>query len=94
MLLFGEGGGERIDTPTLTVPHPRMHERAFVLHPLAEIAPWPVDADQLAAVRGQRIERLDGWLRANGETVKGRGLRPAGVPVSNAFIANAHTRSG
>lgn len=26
-----------IDTPDLTVPHPRMHERAFVLEPLAEI---------------------------------------------------------
>ena len=32
--------GERcIDTPTLTVPHPRMHERAFVLLPLHELAP-------------------------------------------------------
>lgn len=28
-----------IDAPGLTVPHPRMHERAFVLLPLAEIAP-------------------------------------------------------
>ncbi len=62
VLLYGEGEGaaERIDTPTLTVPHPRMHKRAFVLHPLAEIAPQRVDADQLAAVRGQRIERLEG----------------------------------
>jgi 2-amino-4-hydroxy-6-hydroxymethyldihydropteridine diphosphokinase len=28
-----------MDTPELTLPHPRMHERAFVLAPLAEIAP-------------------------------------------------------
>lgn len=28
-----------IHSPTLTLPHPRMHERAFVLLPLAEIAP-------------------------------------------------------
>ncbi|MEM6561634.1 MAG: 2-amino-4-hydroxy-6-hydroxymethyldihydropteridine diphosphokinase [Planctomycetota bacterium] len=27
-----------IDEPGLTVPHPRMHERRFVLQPLAEIA--------------------------------------------------------
>jgi 2-amino-4-hydroxy-6-hydroxymethyldihydropteridine diphosphokinase len=32
-------GDTRIDGPELTVPHPRMHERAFVLHPLREIAP-------------------------------------------------------
>ena len=36
LLLFGE---ERIAVPGLTVPHPRMHERAFVLMPLLEIAP-------------------------------------------------------
>jgi 2-amino-4-hydroxy-6-hydroxymethyldihydropteridine diphosphokinase len=28
-----------IDSPALTVPHPAMHERRFVLEPLAEIAP-------------------------------------------------------
>src|SRR6185369_13670537 len=36
LLLYGE---EQIARPGLTVPHPRMHERAFVLRPLAEIAP-------------------------------------------------------
>jgi 2-amino-4-hydroxy-6-hydroxymethyldihydropteridine diphosphokinase len=28
-----------IQSPTLTIPHPLMHQRTFVLHPLAEIAP-------------------------------------------------------
>jgi 2-amino-4-hydroxy-6-hydroxymethyldihydropteridine diphosphokinase len=36
ILISGEG---IIDTPTLTVPHPAMHQRRFVLEPLAEIAP-------------------------------------------------------
>ena len=36
LLLFGE---QRISGPELTVPHPRMHERAFALVPLIEIAP-------------------------------------------------------
>jgi 2-amino-4-hydroxy-6-hydroxymethyldihydropteridine diphosphokinase len=36
ILLFGES---IIDTPQLTIPHPAMHERRFVLEPLAEIAP-------------------------------------------------------
>jgi 2-amino-4-hydroxy-6-hydroxymethyldihydropteridine diphosphokinase len=31
--------GEIVSTPELTVPHPEMHRRAFVLAPLAEIAP-------------------------------------------------------
>nr|WP_084382942.1 2-amino-4-hydroxy-6-hydroxymethyldihydropteridine diphosphokinase [Curvibacter delicatus] len=47
-----------LDSPTLTIPHPRMATRAFVLVPLAEIAPQLLGAEQLEAVRGQVIERL------------------------------------
>lgn len=36
ILLYGD---YRYDSPVLTVPHPRMCERLFVLEPLAEIAP-------------------------------------------------------
>jgi len=36
ILLFGE---TILDTPELTVPHPAMHQRRFVLEPLVEIAP-------------------------------------------------------
>lgn len=36
LVLFGE---ESLSTPELTVPHPRMHERRFVLEPLAALAP-------------------------------------------------------
>lgn len=56
LLLYGEA---RIDSPRLTVPHPRMNERAFVLVPLAEIAPQRVSPEALRAVAGQRIEKRD-----------------------------------
>jgi 2-amino-4-hydroxy-6-hydroxymethyldihydropteridine diphosphokinase len=62
LLLYGD---QVIATPTLTVPHPRMLERAFVLAPLLEIAP-DVDvpghghaAAFAAGVAGQAITRLD-----------------------------------
>jgi 2-amino-4-hydroxy-6-hydroxymethyldihydropteridine diphosphokinase len=47
-----------LDTPQLSLPHPRIAERAFVLLPLAEIAPEQVTSQQLAQVADQRIERL------------------------------------
>ncbi len=57
-------GNERSDTPALTLPHPRMHERAFVLAPLAEIAPDLVVPGHgnvsalLADCADQSIERI------------------------------------
>lgn len=59
LLLYGSAC---IDSARLTVPHPRMMQRAFVLVPLAEIAPQQVSAAQLQAVQHQAIERLDSKL--------------------------------
>lgn len=51
-------GDLTLDTPRLTLPHPRMLQRAFVLLPLAEIAPERVSSTALAHVAEQPIERL------------------------------------
>ncbi|MDB5883435.1 MAG: folK [Ramlibacter sp.] len=55
LLLFGDA---LIESAALQVPHPRMRQRAFVLVPLAEIAPGRVSAESLAAVSGQRLARI------------------------------------
>ena len=51
-------GDVELATHELTLPHPRWHERAFVLQPLAEIWPERVSATQLAAVQTQIIQRM------------------------------------
>lgn len=57
-------GDHVLASPSLTLPHPRMAERAFVLRPLAELAPGLVLPGQgavatlLERVAGQRIEKL------------------------------------
>ncbi len=51
-------GDVTLTTPELVLPHPRWHERAFVLHPLAEIWPERVSSGQLEAVRAQVIRLL------------------------------------
>jgi len=62
LLLYGD---RTIDTPRLKVPHPRMHQRAFVLRPLAEIAPQATipgrggARELLAACADQIAERTD-----------------------------------
>jgi 2-amino-4-hydroxy-6-hydroxymethyldihydropteridine diphosphokinase len=76
ILLYGDG---QITSARLTIPHPRMRDRAFVLRPLADIAPqWAVLATQphLAA---QRIER---WADP---------LGPQAVPYASRHISNRVT---
>ena len=71
ILLFGN---ERIAQEGLQVPHPRMAERAFVMAPLAEIAPdldveGATAAERLAALDRTGIVRLPGggeWWREGG----------------------------
>ena len=55
ILLYGDA---QIESEVLTVPHPRMWQRAFVLMPLREIAPELVSAAELQAVADQRIEKI------------------------------------
>lgn len=55
LLLYGSA---TMASAGLTLPHPRMHARAFVLVPLADIAPQRVSAAQLQAVAAQRLCRL------------------------------------
>ncbi|MDA8254672.1 MAG: 2-amino-4-hydroxy-6-hydroxymethyldihydropteridine diphosphokinase [Betaproteobacteria bacterium] len=61
LLLYGNTVS---DDPQLTLPHPRLHERAFVLAPLAEIAPQLVIpgrgrvSDLLQTCADQQIEKI------------------------------------
>ena len=55
LLLYGSAC---IDSPQLIVPHPRMWQRAFVLVPLAEIAPELATQKQLDAVAHQDISQI------------------------------------
>jgi 2-amino-4-hydroxy-6-hydroxymethyldihydropteridine diphosphokinase len=62
LLLYGR---ETMDTPDLTLPHPRMHERAFVLAPLVELDAGATipgrgqAAELLRACAGQAVERVE-----------------------------------
>lgn len=76
LLLYGDA---QIDTPELTLPHPRLHRRAFVLAPLAELAPALSIpgrgrvADLLSGVATQPVERIAGTTgrRSPGSAARG-----------------------
>ena len=57
-------GGQTIDEPGLQVPHPRITERAFVLAPLAEIAPGLVIGGRAVAVLLEAV--TDETIRRDG----------------------------
>src|SRR5262249_39788236 len=60
-------GNLQITLPQLIIPHPRMRERAFVLLPLAEIAPSTIEP-----VSGQTIEQLAANISPRGINKIGR----------------------
>ena len=51
-------GDVALDSPRLTLPHPRWQERAFVLVPLAEISPEKVSPALLLSVSNQPVSRI------------------------------------
>jgi 2-amino-4-hydroxy-6-hydroxymethyldihydropteridine diphosphokinase len=72
--------GERvIELPELVVPHPRVHERAFVLMPLAELAPAFIHPRIGATIEAIAASLLDP------ERVRPR-RRPAGWPGAHLEV--------
>lgn len=52
LILYGQA---QMQSPRLTLPHPRWRERAFVLYPLADLAPDLVSAEDWARVSSQAL---------------------------------------
>jgi 2-amino-4-hydroxy-6-hydroxymethyldihydropteridine diphosphokinase len=76
MLIYGK---ELISTPDLTIPHPRMHERAFVLVPLAEVL--NEQRDPLLKEVATQLVNIDG---KEGVTL----WKKATLPNASALFAN------
>lgn len=60
-----------LDTSGLTLPHPRMHQRAFVLAPLADIAPDLIHPTLRVSIKEllERCETTEQLLHSTGETL-------------------------
>ena len=62
ILLFGQ---DIIREPNLTIPHPRMHERRFVIAPMVELAP-----DLVHPTLGKKMTELLAMIPGDGQVVK------------------------
>ncbi|MBW4084917.1 2-amino-4-hydroxy-6-hydroxymethyldihydropteridine diphosphokinase [Paenibacillus sp. S150] len=51
---------QRLNTPDLTLPHPRMLERAFVLIPLSEVVPQSEESSGLRQIITEALQDIDG----------------------------------
>ena len=84
ILFFGD---ERMDDPELTIPHPRVFERGFVMRPLAEVC-----ADAVDPRTGRPIQRLieaAGWDSSAIEVVAG----PEWIGRCSAFQQKCRPRA-
>lgn len=94
LILFGD---RVVDDEQLTVPHPRMHERAFVLVPLLEVHPGGTlpDGTRLSTLVA-RLAPVEGVALAFRLTeLPWSGLpRPPGPRGAGAFLADEWDRSG
>ncbi len=68
ILLYGQ---QTICTPILQIPHPRMTERAFVLYPLAELAPDLVMPDGISITNLLENTSSDGIVRLSVGDIRG-----------------------
>ncbi|MDX1620625.1 MAG: 2-amino-4-hydroxy-6-hydroxymethyldihydropteridine diphosphokinase [Nitriliruptorales bacterium] len=93
ILLYGD---EQLDEPDLTIPHPRMTERAFVLVPLLEIMPGGElpDGSRLTAhlQRLMPIEGVELVVRVDELPSASRVPRPEGPNAPGAYFADEPDR--
>ena len=96
LLLYGD---RIVRSPTLTVPHPRMRERRFVLEPLAAIAPETKDPETGKTIRALlrdlldlslgrkpcRVARTVAELRSYGDMARRNRFTIGFVPTMGAF---------
>ena len=84
LLLYG---GRQIDLPELSVPHPRMLERTFVLLPLLDLAP------ELCAPDGRRIADIAAGLDCDGVWLVDEDSSPTMGGNCDAPVAGATTKT-